>query len=82
MAEYVPIGEGVYEEVYKWEAGRVPVTTGKRIDEDVYQETMRGRQEAADSMVESSPDQHTLRDRTDLSKYGAAALGGSLIKVS
>lgn len=84
MAEYVPVGEGMYEKVDRWEAGlRVPVTTGECIDENTYQEMMRRRQqEAADNMVKSSPNQHRLRDRTGLSKYGAVAVGGSLIKVS
>lgn len=83
MAEYVPVGEGMYEKVDRWEAGRrVPVTTGECIDENTYQEMMRRRQEAADNMVESSPNQHRLRDRTGLSKYGAVVVGGSLIKVS
>ena len=78
--DYISVGGGYFEKVVQVDPRDTPVTAGKRIDQDEYQEIMRNKQEAAKKAAEARASRVESEVRADLTGLGTVAVG-NLIKV-
>lgn len=79
MEKYVPVGDGMYEEVVRWDGSkrrRIPVTNGELISEEEYLAIQQRKADEAESLA----DQPQAKRRTRPMGLGDLAVG-NLIKI-